>query len=95
MLLAEALAERADIQARLSSLKQRAEQGARFQEGDAPVEDVPTLLAEADRLHARLQELMWRINVTNSTTAFDKSRTITQAIAERDVLARRRATELG
>lgn len=38
---------------------------------------------------------MWRINVTNSTTAFDKSRTITQAIAERDVLARRRATELG
>lgn len=42
MLLAEALAERADIQARLSSLKQRAEQGARIQEGDAPVEHVPT-----------------------------------------------------
>lgn len=91
MKLAEALAERADIQTRLGQLKQRAVQGARIQEGDSPDEDPQALAAEVERLLDRMQELVARINATNSATHFDGSMTITDAIAERDIQARRRA----
>ena len=89
MKLAEALAERAEIQTRLDQLQERAVAGARIQEGDTADEDPQALVQEVEALLARLQELMTRINVTNTQTAFDASRSITDAIAERDVLTRR------
>lgn len=90
MKLAEALAERSDCQNRLEDLKKRVVRSARVQEGEAPAEDAAALLIEADRLFAKLVELISAINRTNSTTAFEGRRTISDAIAQRDVVAKRR-----
>jgi len=84
--LAEALIARADTQRRLEQLKQRLLQNARVQEGDQPAEDPAALLAEAERLARRLQELIQRINRTNSATLYEGEMTLTDALAMRDVL---------
>lgn len=44
MKLATALAERHDLQRRLTELRQRLEQNARVQEGDTPAEEPAALL---------------------------------------------------
>lgn len=90
MKLAEALAARSDCQKRLDGIKDRLERSIRIQEGEQPAEDPSELLAEADRIHTRLLELISAINRTNSRTAFDGERTVSDAIAERDVLGKRR-----
>jgi len=90
MKLAEALAERSDCQVRIEELKKRMIRSARVQEGEPPAEDTDELLAEADRLFARLEELVSSINRTNSQTAFDGERTISDAIAARDLAAKKR-----
>jgi hypothetical protein len=90
MKLAEALAERSDCQKRIEEIKSRLATSARIQEGEEPAEDSSELLSEADRIHARLLELISAINRTNSGTAFSDGRTISDAIAERDVLSKRR-----
>ena len=90
MKLAEALAERSDCQKRIEEIKSRLATSARIQEGEEPAEDSSELLSEADRIHARLLELVSAINRTNSRTAFDDERTISDAIAARDVLGKRR-----
>ena len=90
MKLAEALAERSDCHKRLEEIGVRLEQSARIQEGDQPAEDPGELLAETDRIFARLLELISAVNRTNSRTAFDEERTISDAIAERDILGKRR-----
>ena len=90
MKLAEALAERSDCQKRLEEIKSRLSTSARIQEGEVPPEDSSELLSEADRIHERLLELISAINRTNLRTAFDDERTISDAIAERDVLGKRR-----
>jgi hypothetical protein len=71
MKLAEALAERSDCQNRLEELKKRVLRSARVQEGEKPAEDADELLAEIDRVFARLLELVTAINRTNAKTAFD------------------------
>jgi len=45
---------------------------------------------EAERLFARLLELISAINRTNAQTAFDKQHTISDAIARRDVTGKKR-----
>ena len=90
MKLAEALAERGDCQKRLEEVRNRLASLVRVQEGEPPAEDPGELLAETDRIYGRLLELISAINRTNSLTAFDKERTISDAIAERDVLGKRR-----
>jgi hypothetical protein len=47
-------------------------------------------LAETDRIFARLLELVSAINRTNAKTAFDNERSISDPIAERDVVGKRR-----
>lgn len=89
MLLAEALARRAEAQDRLNSITQRLTQGALIQEGDTPVEDPAELLAEAARLLQEIETLVRRINHTNSQTPFEGA-TLTDAIARRDALLRAR-----
>ncbi len=86
MKLAEALIQRADYRKRLDQLRERLVRVARVQEGDAPAEDPSALLAEMDRAASALTLLIQRINRTNSTTPLDDSRTIADAIAERDTL---------
>jgi hypothetical protein len=90
MKLAEALAEYTDCQKRLEEIRDRLERSARIQEGERPAEDPSELLSETDSIYARLLELISAINRTNSRTAFDNERTISDAIAERDVLGKRR-----
>jgi hypothetical protein len=75
---------------RIEEIKSRLPTSARIQEGEEPAEDSSELLSEADRIYARLLELISAINRTNSRTAFDNERTISDAIAERDVLGKRR-----
>ena len=90
MKLAEALAERSDCQIRIEEMKKRLIRSARVQEGDQPAEDTTELLAETERTFARMLELVSAINRTNSKTAFDNERSISDAIAERDVAGKRR-----
>ena len=90
MKLAEALAERSDCQNRIEELKKRLVRSARVQEGDQPAEDTTELLTEAERTFARLLELVSAVNRTNSKTAFDNERSISDAIADRDVVGKRR-----
>jgi hypothetical protein len=90
MKLAEALAERSDCQNRIEELKKRLVRSARVQEGDQPAEDTTELLAETERTFVRLVELVSAINRTNSKTVFDGDRSISDAIAERDVVGKRR-----
>lgn len=90
MKLAEALAERSDCQIRIEELKRRLIRSARVQEGDQPAEDTTELLAETERTFVRMLELVSAINRTNSKTEFDNKRSISDAIAERDVVGKRR-----
>jgi len=90
MKLAEALAARSDCQNRIEEMKKRLIRSARVQEGEQPAEDTTELLTETDRIFARLLELVSAINRTNSKTAFDDERTISDAIAERDLVGKRR-----
>jgi hypothetical protein len=86
MKLAEALALRADAIKRIERIRRRAEACARYQEGEEPAENAADLLAEADSVLSRLEDLIGRINKTNAATAFDDEITLTDAIARRDVL---------
>ena len=86
MKLAEALAERAALSTRLAQLAQRAAQHARVQEGEPPVEDPNALLAEHDRVAAALTDLIARINRTNLQATIADGTTLTDALAQRDVL---------
>ena len=86
MLLAEALAHRADLNARTSQLAARAVANARLQEGDSPVEDPTALLAEHDRLAAELADLVAAINRTNLAIEVSPGTTMTAALARRDQL---------
>ncbi len=90
MKLAEALAERGDCQNRLDDLKKRMARSARIQEGEMPAEDSTELLKEAERVFARLLDLISAINRTNANTAFDKVSSISDAIAKRDITAKKR-----
>ncbi len=90
MKLAEALAERSDRQNKIDEIKKRLLRSARVQEGEQPAEDTTELLAESDRVFGRIRELIIAINRTNSKTDFDSKRTISDAIAERDVVGKRR-----
>jgi hypothetical protein len=90
MKLAEALILRADCQKRIEQLKARLLRTAKVQEGEEPAENPQGLIEELDRAANELSDLIKRINKTNSTTIFADELTITDALAERDVMVLRR-----
>ena len=90
MKLAEALLLRADCQKRFQQLQQRVIRSAKVQEGDEPPENPQELLAEMERLAAELADLIKRINRTNAATPYQADQTLSDALAERDVLVLRR-----
>ncbi len=90
MKLAEALILRADCQKRFAQLKSRLIANAKVQEGDQPAETPLELIAGLERTATELGDLIKRINRTNSATAFAGDRTISDVLAERDVLGLRR-----
>jgi|SRR5947209_13435714 len=95
MKLAEALILRADCQKRFEQLKQRVVRSAKVQEGDEPPEKPQELLAELERLAAELTDLIKRINRTNSVTQYQADKTLSDALAERDVLVLQREAYSG
>jgi hypothetical protein len=90
MKLAEALALRGDHQKRLEQLKARLLRNAKVQEGDDPAEDPKALLEEYEALAAALVQLIRRINLTNARASLG-GRSVTEALAERDLLKQRHA----
>lgn len=86
MKLAEALDLRADTAKRLSQLSERLIANAKVQEGDSPAEDPAELLEELDRLTDQLENLISRINLTNSKTVYE-GKTLTEMIAAKDTLS--------
>ncbi|WP_040166386.1 DIP1984 family protein [Microbacterium gorillae] len=90
MKLAEALALRADLQRRLEQLRARIGTNARYQEGEEPTENAEALLGEADEVLTRLEGLIAAINRTNLSITLGE-RTMTDALARRDVLRWRHA----
>lgn len=87
MLLAEALAKRAEAQDRLNRVQERLVEGALIQEGDTSPEDPAELLQEAAALMQEIETLVRRINHTNAQTPFEGA-TLTDAIARRDATLR-------
>lgn len=88
MKLAEALQERADLNRRIEQLRSRLSSNVLVQEGESPAEAPAVLLQELEECLARLEWLMARINLTNSTVKVG-GKTLTELIARRDVLSLR------
>ena len=86
MRLAEALAERADLQRRLAQLKQRLQQNAQYQEGETPAENPQELLAEYTRCADAWEILVAAINRSNHQIILDNGESLTAALARRDRL---------
>lgn len=86
MKLSEALVLRADTQKRIQRLRERIMLSSLVQEGENPPEDPTELLAELDRLLTQLQDLIRRVNRTNSGATLESGETLTDALAQRDVL---------
>ncbi len=88
MKLAEALQLRADLQKRMRQLSDRLCSNATVQEGETPAEDPVALVAEYEECAVQLEELIARINRTNSETR-TPSGTLTELLARRDCLTLR------
>lgn len=86
MKLAEALNIRADLNKKILQLKERLLRNAKVQDGEEPSENPETLLLELNSNLLELETFIKKINKINSRT-FYKDKTITDLIAERDILA--------
>ena len=90
MKLAEALILRADCQKKIAQLRSRLLANAKIQEGDKPAEKPQELINDVENVARELINLVKRINRTNSIAIVAGDRTISDALAERDVLLLRR-----
>lgn len=88
MKLAEALQERADIARKLTQLQERLANNAIVQEGEQPAEQPEKLMKELDGCLKRQEQLVTRINITNSVTKSGDD-TLTELLARRDSLKSR------
>ena len=89
MKLAEGLSLRKDLQTRVAQLKERLMNNSKVQEGDDPMEKPEELIKEFGRCLNQLEKLIFRINKTNMQTVAPNGKTLTQMMAERDVLKMR------
>ena len=80
MKLAEALINRTDLQRRLNDLVIRLNNNARVQEAEDPM----LLLSELMEVTQQLEDLVTRINLTNSQT-IDGDDTLTGLLAQREI----------
>jgi hypothetical protein len=86
MKLAEALLLRADRNRTYEQLLARIGASARYQEGEQPPEDAKELVDACSSVLDELESLVGQINRTNAVTSMPDGRTVTDALAERDVL---------
>ena len=85
MKLAEALQARADLNTRIAQLRARLNNNALVQEGESTAEDPNALLKQLNDCIRERQDLIARINLTNSTVKTE-GKTLTEWIAARDAL---------
>lgn len=85
MKLASALVERSDLQRKISELSNRLNTNAKVQDGEEPAEKPEELLEELDSVMTRLEELVTKINLTNSSVVVE-GKTLTEWLAKRDCL---------
>jgi hypothetical protein len=90
MKLAEALILRADCQKRMEQLRARLIRSAKIQEGEEPPENPQALMSEVDAGVQELEDLIKKINKTNSLTTLEDGVTLSDALAKRDALALKR-----
>ena len=86
MKLAEALLLRVDLQKRLRQIEGRLVKNAKMQGDDPPSEQPNDLLIEFDECNRQWEELIQRINKTNSFTKIDSEISIADLITKRDAL---------
>ncbi len=86
MKLAEALAQRADLQKRIAQMDGRLKAACKVQEGDEPAERPEALFEEFNRCIDELEQLIRKINRTNQSVVLADGATIADKIALRDVL---------
>ena len=89
MKLAEGLSIRKDLQTRIEQLKTRLVNNVKVQEGDEPAEQPQALMAELNGCLEQLEQMIYRINATNMATQNAGGKTLTQLMAEREVLGKR------
>ena len=88
MKIAEALILRADIQKRIAQLKTRLNNNAKVQENEKPTEDPEFLLTELDSLISQLNDLIIKINKTNTLSKIDGI-SLVELIAKKDTLSQK------
>lgn len=79
---------RADLQKKVAQLKERIKESAKVQEGDEPCDNVEELYKELDEAVVQLEDLIYRINISNVQIVQD-GESLTRLIANRDVLSMR------
>ena len=88
MKIAEALILRADIQKRIAQLKTRLNNNAKVQEYEEPTENPQLLLTELDSLISQLNDLIIKINKTNTLSKIDGI-SLVELIAKKDTLSQK------
>ena len=88
MKIAEALILRADIPKRIAQLKVRLNNNAKVQETEEPTEDPEFLLAELVNLISQLNDLIVKINRTNTLSKIDGI-SLVELIAKKDTLSQK------
>ena len=86
--IAEALILRADIQKRIAQLKTRLNNNAKVQENEEPAENPEFLLTELDDLISQLNDLIIKINKTNTLSKIDGI-SLVELIAKKDTLSQK------
>ena len=74
---------------RIAQLQGRIANNVKVQEGDEPLENPDELMKELDSCLKQLEDIIFRINATNMKTKNAKGVTLTQLMAQRDVLTMR------
>ena len=88
MKIAEALILRADIQKRIAQLKTRLNNNAKVQENEEPAENPELLLTELENLISQLNDLIVKINRTNTLSKIDGI-SLVELIAKKDTLSQK------
>lgn len=91
MKLAEALILRAEKQRRIEQLKNRVLENVRIQEGDEVSEKPEELLKSIDENLEELLTLIKRINNTNNKTEYEENISLSEALAKRDIIIKKRS----
>ncbi len=85
---AEALILRADIQKRIAQLRTRLNNNAKVQENEEPAENPELLLTELENLISQLNDLIVKINRTNTLSKIDGI-SLVELIAKKDTLSQK------